>query len=136
MVGRGGNEQAKAISRLSSILLLGAVFVLVLVSLRLVNLQSTVALLIFNILFFSITFQFDGSLNRKLFLLAVGNLTGLCWSYLFANLAAAATFLFGKVFLYFYTFFFPFLSSIWIVSFWALSLTVLHRRGARREGPS
>ena len=82
------------------------------------------------------TFQLNGSLNRKLCLLAVGNLTGLCWNYLFSDFAVAATDLFGKVFLYLYTVFFPFVSSIWIVSFWALSLTVLRRRGTRREVPS
>ena len=97
------------------------------VSFRLINLQSIVSLVIFNVLFITLPFQLKGSLNTKLFLLALGNMTGLCWNYMFNFFAIAATDVFGKTFLYIYTIFFPFLSSIWIVSFWALSLTVLHR---------
>lgn len=78
-------------------------------------------------LFISVIFQLNGSFNRKLFLLTMGNLTGLCWSYTFKVFAAVGTEVFGKIFVCMYTVFFPFLSSIWIVSFWALTLTALHR---------
>ncbi len=84
-------------------------------------------------LFISLIFQLSGSLNRKLCLLALGNLTGLCWNCMFGAIAVTATNLFGKAFIDIYAVFFPFLSSIWIVSFWALSLTVLRRKGIDRE---
>ncbi len=98
------------------------------ISFRITNLQSTMALMIFNVLFISLPFQLKGSLSRKLGLLALGNMTGLSWNYIFTSFSAAAAVFFGKIFLDVYTVFFPFLSSIWIVSFWALSLTVLRRK--------
>ena len=91
------------------------------------------ALGIFNVLFVSLVFQLSGSLNRKLGLLALGNITGLCWNDMFSAFAVTATDIFGKTFLEIYSVFFPFLSSIWIVSFWALSLTVLRLKGTYRE---
>jgi hypothetical protein len=99
-------------------------------SLRLINLQSTVSLVIFNVLFISLPFQLNGSLTRKFCLLALGNMTGFCWNFVFNSFAVAATAFFGKIFFSVYTIFFPFLSSIWIVSIWALSLTFLHRKNA------
>jgi hypothetical protein len=117
----------KALNYLFSILSIGAIIICLVVSFRIINLQSIVSLVIFNVLFISLPFQLNGSLNRKLCLLALGNMTGLSWNYIFNLFATVATEVFGKIFLDIYTVFFPFLSSIWIVSFWALSLTVLHR---------
>ena len=122
-----GKEQVKALNYLSSFLSVGAIIACLALSLRIINLQSIVSLVIFNVLFISLPFHLNGSLNRKLCLLALGNMTGLCWNYVFNLFAIVATNAFGKIFLDVYTVFFPFLSSIWIVSFWALSLTVLHR---------
>jgi len=117
----------KALSYLSSFLSFGAIVTCLVASFRTINPQSNVSLVIFNVLFISLPFQLNGSLNRKMWLLALGNITGLCWNLLFNLFDIVATHVFGKIFLDFYTAFFPFLSSIWIVSFWALSLTVLHR---------
>ena len=117
----------KALNYLFSILSIGAIIVCLVVAFRIINLQSIVSLVIFNVLFISLPFQLNGSLNRKLCLLALSNMTGLSWNYIFNLFAIVATEVFGKIFLDIYTVFFPFLSSIWIVSFWALSLTVLHR---------
>ena len=96
-------------------------------SLRFINIQSTVMLLIFNALFISLAFQLDGAFNVKLCLLASGNIIGLCWNFIFYSFAITGTVIFGKVFSILYTVFFPFLCSLWIVAFWSLSLTVLHR---------
>ena len=117
----------KALSYLSSSLFIVAIITCFVLSFRIINLQSIVSLMIFNVLFISLPFQLNGSLNRKLCLLALGNMTGLCWYYIFNLFAIVANAVFGKIFLDIYTVFFPFLSSIWIVSFWALSLTFLHR---------
>ena len=118
----------KALNYLFSFLSIVAIITCLVVSFRIINLQSIVSLVIFNVLFVSLPFQLNGSLNRKLCLLALGNMTGLCWNYIFNLFAIVASDVFGKIFLDIYTVFFPFLSSIWIVSFWALSLTFLHRR--------
>jgi hypothetical protein len=125
---KGGKEQAKALRYLTSFLLAAATILCVVISFRTMSLQSSMALMVFNVLFISLPFQLKGSLSRKLCLLALGNVTGLSWNYVFASFSAAATVFFGKIFLDAYTVFFPFVSSIWIVSFWALSLTVLRRK--------
>jgi hypothetical protein len=123
----------KALNYLSSFLSIVAIVTCLVVSFRIINLQSIVSLVIFNVLFVSLPFQLNGSLNRKLCLLALGNMTGLCWNYIFNLFAIVATDVFGKIILDMYTVFFPFLSSIWIVSFWALSLTFLHRNRTYQE---
>ena len=66
-------------------------------------------LLIFNALFISLAFQLNGTFNRKLFLLASGNIIGLCWNFIFYSFALAGTVFFGKIFNTLYTVFFPFL---------------------------
>ena len=102
-------------------------------SFLLINIESTVMLLIFNVLFISLAFQLNGAFNRKLCLLAAGNIIGLCWNFILFSFAITGTVFFGKIFNILYTVFFPFLCSLWIVAFWSLSLTVLHRESASQE---
>lgn len=125
---RGGKELAKVLRYVVSFLLVAVTILCLIISFRVMTLQSSLALMIFNVLFISLPFQLQSTLSRKLFLLALGNMTGLSWNYIFTSFSAAATIFFGKIFLDAYTILFPFLSSIWIVSFWALSLTVLRRK--------
>ena len=94
-----GTEQVKALNSLYSFLSIGAIIACLALSLRIINLQSIVSLMIFNVLFISLPFQLNGSLNRKLCLLALGNMTGLCWNYIFNLFAIVATDAFGKIFL-------------------------------------
>ncbi len=89
------------------------------------NIHSTATLVIFNLLFVFLMFQLHGSLNRKLGLLAMGNLMGLCWNLVFNFFNIAGVYSFGENFNILYMVVFPFLSSLWMVSFWSLSLTVL-----------
>jgi hypothetical protein len=91
------------------------------------NIQSTSTLVIFNFLFVSLMFQLQGAINRKLCLLTLGNVIGLCWNYTFNYFDVAGTISFGENFNTLYMVFFPFLSSLWIISFWSLTLSVLHR---------
>lgn len=98
-----------------------------------INLQSTVAMLIFNTLFISLLFQLNGSLDRKLCLLGLGNITGFCWNFIFNSIGVEGAAYFGKIFVEVYAVFFPFLSSIWIISFWSLSLTALHHESTNRK---
>jgi len=94
-------------------------------SFRFINIESTVTLLIFNLLFFSLTFQLNGSLNRKLGMLALGNIIGLFWNFFLYFFATAGAMFFGEIFNVLYAVFYPLLNFMWIVSFWSLSLSVL-----------
>jgi hypothetical protein len=116
----------KTISVLVMGLFVEAIILCLIASYRFVNLQSTATLLIFNTLFVSLTFQLNGKLNLKLGLLALGNLMGLFLNFIFSSFVVAGATSFGETFNNFYTFSYPLLNSLWIVTFWSLSLTVLH----------
>jgi len=110
-------------------LFLEAIALCLIVSFRFINIESTVMLLIFNFLFASLTFQLNGTLGRKLGMLALGNILGLFWNYVFYFFAITGAAYFGKIFDAFYTILHPILNLIWIVSFWAQCLTALPRLG-------
>jgi len=118
-------EKLKA---LCALLCVCEVPVCLIVSYRVIGLQSTISLLTFNVLFVSLPFQLKGSLNRKMGLLALGNVVGLVWNFIFNSLLITATDFFGTLSLNIYAVFFPFLSFFWIISFWSLSLTVLRQK--------
>lgn len=110
---------------LFSISLLQIIALCLLVSYRYVNLESTITLLIFNFLFASLIFQLNGTMNRKLGMLAVGNGVGLGWNFVFYYFSLAGTVYFGKVFDGVYTVVYPLLNIMWVVPFWSLSLGFL-----------
>ena len=91
-------------------------------SFRFIEIESTIILLIFSVLFGSITFHLNGTVSRKIGLLAVGNLLGLFWNLVFFHFASAGALAFGEVFDAFYVMVFPFLNMLWIVSFWSISM--------------
>ena len=97
----------------------------VIVSFRFINIESTASLLIFNLLFVSLTFQLNGPLNRKLCMLALGNVFGLFCNFVFYFFAIAGVAFFGETFNLFYAVVYPLLNFMWIVSFWSMSLAVL-----------
>jgi hypothetical protein len=124
----------KTLNRILSILLVEAIVLCFIASYFLIykfypaaQIQSTATLVIFNIIFVSLFFHMNGTLNLKLSLLAVGNFTGLCWNFIFNSFNIAGTSIYGETFNRLCMVFFPFLSSLWIVSFWSLSLTLVHR---------
>ena len=106
-------------------LFLGAIALCLITSFYFINIESTATLLVFNLLFFSLTFQLNGALNRKLGILALGNIAGLFWNFVLYYFAIAGVTFFGESFNVFYAVFYPFLNFMWIVSFWSLSLTIL-----------
>jgi hypothetical protein len=112
-------------SRLVLGLFLEAIMLCLITSFRFINIESTVTLLIFNLLFLSTTFQLNGPRNRKLGMLALGNVIGLFWNFFLYFFAIAGVTLFGEIFNIFYAVFYPLLNFMWIVSFWSLSLSVL-----------
>lgn len=96
-----------------------------LLSFLFINLESTFMLLIFNLLFVSLTFPLKGTFTRKMFLLFMGNVVGLFWNYLFCMFAFSGVNLFGEFFNALCLILSPFVNLVWIVSFWSLSLTAL-----------
>jgi hypothetical protein len=106
-------------------LFLEAIALCLITSFRFINIESTVTLLIFNLFFLSLTFQLNGALNRKLGILALGNIVGLFWNFVLYYFAIAGVTFFGDPFNVFYAVSYPFLNFMWIVSFWSLSLTIL-----------
>ena len=113
------------ISRFVTGLFLEAIALCLIMSFRFINIAATATLLIFNLFFLSLTIHLNGTLNRKLGTLALGNITGLLWNFTLQYFAIAGTTFFGEPFNLFYTVSYPFLNFMWIVSFWSLSLAVL-----------
>lgn len=120
----------KTLNHIGTVLLVEAIVLCVIASFRLINplsaaIQSLATLLVFNIIFLALFFQLDGKLNLKLLLIVFGNFIGLCWTFIFHGLSVAGATFFGSTFNHLSLIFFPFLSSLWIVSFWSLSITIL-----------
>ena len=112
-------------NRLVLVLFLEVIALCLIVSFRFINIETVIMLLIFNFLFISLIFQLNGALNRKLGMLALGNIIGLFWNFIFHSFAVVGVMYFGEIFGAFYTIFYPLLNLMWIVSFWSLSLAAL-----------
>lgn len=129
-----GDGRVKTLSKLLSVLLIESIALCIFLSYFTIyrgnfpsQIQSTATLLAFNAIFASLFFHLNGTLNLKLMLLALGNFTGLCWNYIFNSLNIAISSIYGPTFSRICLIIFPFITSLWIVSFWSLSLTIVHR---------
>lgn len=91
-------------------------------------------LALFNILFASLIFPLNGTLTKKIFILVIGNIIGLVWNYLFYLFAYAAANSLGNLFSIPYMILSPFMNLVWIVTFWAVSLTFLAPSKRRVKG--
>jgi hypothetical protein len=89
------------------------------------SIESTIVLLMFSFLFSSLAFQLEGSIYRKLTLLALGNVVGLFWNIVFYHFSSAGFSILGEVFHPIYTITYPLLNLLWVVPFWSVSLSVL-----------
>lgn len=107
---------------------LEAIILCLVASFRLINLQSTATLLIFNALFISLIFQLNGSEFKKVSMLTAGNIVGLFWNLIFYYFSLAGYDYFGVAFNAFYTLIYPILNLMWIVPFWSLSLGFLPKQ--------
>ncbi len=112
-------------SRLVLVLLVEIIALCIIASFHFINFESVIMLLIFNFLFVSLIFQLNGTLNRKVGMLALGNVIGLFWNFVLFYFSIAGTTYFGETFAAFYTFLYPLLNFLWIVSYWSLSLAAL-----------
>ena len=108
--------------RLVSGLFLTAIALCIIASFRFINTEATITLLFFNFLFLLLTFELNGTLNRKLGILALGNTVGLFWNFILYFFTIAGSAYFGETFNVFYAVFRPFLNFMWIISFWSLSI--------------
>ena len=113
------------VKRLLSFFLLQVVVLCLLVSFRFVNLESTITLLIFNFLFASLIFQLNGTFNRKLGILAAGNVLGVGWNFVFYYFFVAGMAYFGRTFEILYAIGYPLLNIMWVVPFWSVSIVFL-----------
>ena len=105
--------------------LLQIVALCLLASFRFVSLESTITLVVFNFFFASIIFLLNGTINRKLGILAIGNVVGFFWNLVFNYFSVVGTFYFGKSFEAFYTITYPLLNLMWVVPFWSVSMGFL-----------
>lgn len=87
--------------------------------------ETLQALLTFNIFFVCMLFPLNGSLERKLIILLVGNAVCFIWSTLFSMFVGVVSSCFGDGFNALFLFLNPLLNLLWIVSFWSTSLTFL-----------
>jgi hypothetical protein len=112
-------------SRLVTGLFLEAITLCLIASFRFINIAATATLSIFNLLFLSLTIHLNGTLNKKLGILALGNIIGLFWNFVLQYFAVAGVAFFGESFNAFYAVSYPFLNFTWVVSFWSMSLAFL-----------
>jgi len=116
-----------------AMLFLEAVAICLLISFRFINLESTVNLLWFNLLFVSMTFILKAPLNRKLGLLALGNVIGVFCNFYYRLFHSAGCLIFGDPFSLVYVILYPFFNFMWIVTFWSLSLAALSSQAKGRR---
>jgi len=121
-------------SRLVLMLFLEAIALCVIIAFRFITIEATVTLLVFNLLFLSLTIHLNGTRNKKIGILTLGNIIGLFWSFVLNQFAIACNIFFGEPFSIFYAIAYPFLNFMWIVAFWSLSLAFLPKpKGAQTE---
>ncbi len=101
---------------------LAAVAFCIILSFQLISTEATVILVIFNFLFGFLTSLLNETLEKKLFILFLGNLIGLFWNYVFSLFAVIAAEYLGEFFHAVYMVLNPILNLTWIVSFWSTSL--------------
>lgn len=111
--------------RLVTGLFLEAIVLCLILSFRFIDIAATATLLIFNLFFLSLIIHLNGTLNKKLGILSVGNIIGLLWNLVLHYFNIACITFFGESSNLFFTIAYPFLNFMWIVSFWSLGLTVL-----------
>jgi len=99
-----------------------------------INGESTVMLIVFNLLFVSLIFPLNGTQIRKAYLLLIGNVIGLFWNYLFFLFTYLGTYYLGEFFKALYIILNPFVNLFWIVSFWSISLNALSYSKNRKLG--
>jgi len=118
-------NQVKTINRIATVFSVEIIILCLIASLRFVNIQSTITLIIFNLFFASLFFQLNGSSTTKIGMLTAGNIIGVFWNSFFYYLSLSWIEYFGLSFNAVFTLIYPILNLMWIVPFWSLSLSFL-----------
>jgi hypothetical protein len=91
-------------------------------------------LIAFNFFFVSLTFPMNGLLVAKVLLLALGNLIGLLWNYLFSLFAYGVAYYVQGFFNVVWSLLGPLVNMMWIVTFYSVSLTFLSSLRIDQQG--
>lgn len=91
-------------------------------------------LIAFNFFFVSLTFPLNGLLVAKVLLLALGNLIGLLWNYLFSLFAYGVAYYVQGFFNVVWSLLGPLVNMMWIVTFYSVSLTFLSSLRIDQQG--
>ncbi len=114
----------KAREVLFTILLIVSASLSLLISIKLISLESTVTILFFNLFFIPLIFQLRSATIKKEVVLIIGNLIGVTCNVIFFNLCNIEQPYYGVIEI-FYVLFYPFLNLLWIIPFWSFSLSFL-----------
>jgi len=87
--------------------------------------ETLQVLVVFNVLFICMFFPLNGSLRRKMAILAIGNIFCLTLNTLFSMFAAILAAFMGDFSKALFAVLSPMFNLLWIVSFWSVSLTFL-----------
>jgi len=94
-------------------------------SLVFIEMSFLVQVITFNFLFVFTLFPLKGRLTRKVCLLLFGNFVGFVWDFFFKTFVQIMVMNFHDYFKIFYVIIYPLFNSLWIVSIWSLSLSLL-----------
>jgi hypothetical protein len=109
-------------------LAVGAIIVIISYFLRVAE-EIFQALVVFNVFFVCMLFPLNGSLERKLAVLALGDIICLIWNTMFSMLVGSLAVYVWVGFNALFIMLSPFLNSLWVVSLWSISLTFLANSG-------
>jgi hypothetical protein len=109
-------------------LVIGAIIVILSYFLRVAE-EIFQALVVFNVFFVCMLFPLNGSLERKLAVLALGDIICLIWNTMFSMLVGSLAVYVWVGFNALFIMLSPLLNSLWVVSLWSISLTFLANSG-------
>ena len=112
-------------------LAVGAIIVILSYFLRVAE-EIFQALVVFNVFFVCMLFPLNGSLERKLAVLALGDIICLIWNTMFSMLVGSLAVYVWVGFNALLIMLSPLLNSLWVVSLWSISLTFLANSGKRK----
>lgn len=94
--------------------------------------EAVLTLVAFNFMFVSLIFPLNGTLATKVLMLSLGNMIGLLWNSVSCLFVYALAENLGEFFSTSYLILSPFTNSMWIVTFYSLSLAILAKVGNGR----
>jgi hypothetical protein len=116
----------------------GAIVIMLLICFplyRILNESALTSITIFDFLFVFLLFPLEGPIFRKVCLLITGNVVGLAWYFIKSSFGVVSFFYLGAdAFKIVTVVIGPIIDLVWIVSVWALGLSMLASAKRRNEG--